>query len=656
MMAGSVGHNAPTKKAEEESPIPPNATLSELIGGTPSDGAKQAARESKADENKDVTPVPEQPPSQPATFSDAVPYITTPLEAQTAPNGTMAGDPKAELAAVPEGIPLANGQATGMQLARPKLQRSESKMVSAVKNWKKGTERAKILKRLAAGATVADDYGVYFDDKNLSKHHNFDETDQCQWTRPQYETLNDGMCQSLSICIMITGTRGDVQPFVAIGQKLKEYGHRVRLATHSNFRDFVVKDGGLEFYPLGGDPKILAAYMVKNKGIMPANPTDIPVQRAQLKAIIKSTYAACIKPDPEGGKPFTADAIIANPVAYGHIHVAEKMKIPLHLFFTMPWSPTTAFPHPLTRPSTFSLESNYMTYTIIDYLMWLGTKGIINAFRRKQLGLKPVGLMDPGSSLIHQNKVPFGYIWSPSLVPKPKDWGPHIDVVGFCFLDLAKNYKPEQELVDFLKAGPPPVYIGFGSLAVPHPEKTVQIFLDALKKTNSRGLISKGWGELGEGLDIPDTCMLLGNVPHDWLFTQCQAVIHHGGAGTTAAGLKAECPTTVIPFFGDQPFWGERCHAQGVGPKPIPIGRVSVDNIVEAIDFMKNPEVKENARKMAAKMQQENGVEGAVKAFHKHLPKNLRSTEIEWGLSKSRKTQSGLLSACACTSTPKTVD
>lgn len=168
MMEGSAGHN------KDDSPIPPNATLSELIGGTPSEfsadeggggpgaavagvaasgyqteklpeslisSAKNAARESKAHENEGVRPVPENPPSQPATFSDAVPYITTPLDAQTAPNGTLAADPKAELAVVPEGAPIANGQAAGMQLGRPKLQRSESKMVSAVKKWQKATER-----------------------------------------------------------------------------------------------------------------------------------------------------------------------------------------------------------------------------------------------------------------------------------------------------------------------------------------------------------------------------------------------------------------------------------------------------------------------------------------------------------------------------------
>ncbi|KAG0454385.1 hypothetical protein HPP92_025689, partial [Vanilla planifolia] len=152
----------------------------------------------------------------------------------------------------------------------------------------------------------------------------------------------------LQIVILIVGTRGDVQPFVAIGKRLQDYGHRVRLATHANFKDFVLT-AGLEFYPLGGDPKVLAEYMVKNKGFLPSSPSEIPIQRKQIKEIIFSLLPACKDPDLDTGIPFKVDAIIANPPAYGHTHVAEALKVPIHIFFTMPWTPTSEFPHPLSR-------------------------------------------------------------------------------------------------------------------------------------------------------------------------------------------------------------------------------------------------------------------------------------------------------------------
>ncbi|XP_028085926.1 sterol 3-beta-glucosyltransferase UGT80A2 isoform X3 [Camellia sinensis] len=396
----------------------------------------------------------------------------------------------------------------------------------------------------------------------------------------------------------------------------KDYGHRVRLATHSNFKDFVLT-AGLEFYPLGGDPKILAGYMVKNKGFLPSGPSEIPVQRNQIKDIIYSLLPACKEPDMDSGIPFKADAIIANPPVYGHTHVAEALKVPLHVFFTMPWTPTSEFPHPLSRVKQ---SAGYrLSYQIVDSLIWLGIRDMVNDLRKKKLKLRPVTYLSGSQG--SESNVPYGYIWSPHLVPKPKDWGHKVDVVGFCFLDLASNYEPPQELVDWLKAGQKPIYIGFGSLPVQQPEKMTQIIVEALETTGQRGIINKGWGGLGNLAEPKDFVYLLDNCPHDWLFLQCAAVVHHGGAGTTAAGLKAACPTTIVPFFGDQPFWGDRVHARGVGPAPIPVDEFSLTKLVDAISFMLDPKVKERAVELAKAMENEDGVAGAVKAFFKHLPR-----------------------------------
>ncbi|KAK7295158.1 hypothetical protein RJT34_18063 [Clitoria ternatea] len=432
----------------------------------------------------------------------------------------------------------------------------------------------------------------------------------------------------LQIVMLIVGTRGDVQPFVAIGKRLQVDGHRVRLATHKNFEDFVL-NAGLEFYPLGGDPKVLAGYMVKNKGFLPSGPSEIHLQRHQIKDIIDSLLPACNSryPDSESSAPFKADAIIANPPAYGHTHVAEHLNVPLHIFFTMPWTPTSEFPHPLSRvkqPIGYRLS-----YQIVDALIWLGIRDIINEFRKKKLKLRPITYLS--GSYTNPLDVPYGYIWSPHLVPKPKDWGPNIDVVGFCFLDLASNYQPPQSLVDWLEEGEKPIYIGFGSLPLQNPDKMTQIIVQALEQTGQRGIINKGWGGLGNLAEQmakqKRSVYLLDNCPHDWLFPRCTAVVHHGGAGTTAAGLRAKCPTTVVPFFGDQPFWGERVHARGVGPAPIPVDEFTLERLVDAINFMLKPEVKKGAVELANAMKNEDGVLGAVTAFYKHVSKQNSNTE-----------------------------
>ncbi|XP_019264597.1 PREDICTED: sterol 3-beta-glucosyltransferase UGT80B1 isoform X2 [Nicotiana attenuata] len=419
----------------------------------------------------------------------------------------------------------------------------------------------------------------------------------------------------LKIAVLVVGTRGDVQPFLAMAKRLQAFGHRVRLATHSNFRDFV-KSAGVEFYPLGGDPRILAGYMARNKGLIPSAPGEISVQRKQIKAIIESLLPACTEPDTETGEPFRAQAIIANPPAYGHAHVAEALGVPLHIFFTMPWTPTYEFPHPLARVP--QAAGYWLSYIVVDLLIWWGIRSYINEFRKKKLNLPPIAYFSTYHGSI--SHFPTGYIWSPHVVPKPKDWGPLVDVVGYCFLNLGSNYQPPEEFIKWIQNGSKPVYIGFGSMPLEDSPKTTDIILEALKNTGQRGIIDRGWGDLGTFQEIPENVFLLTECPHDWLFPQCSAVVHHGGAGTTATGLRAGCPTTIVPFFGDQFFWGERIYQKGLGPAPIPISQLSVEGLSDAITFMLQPDVKSRAMELAVLLENEDGVAGAVDAFHRHLP------------------------------------
>ncbi|KAL0382600.1 UNVERIFIED_CONTAM: Sterol 3-beta-glucosyltransferase UGT80A2 [Sesamum calycinum] len=277
----------------------------------------------------------------------------------------------------------------------------------------------KKLKWLKRFATIQDDGTVKFDVPVDIRHQSLDfgtgvvyDGDIDKETAEPEDAL---LLPPLQIVMLIVGTRGDVQPFVAIGKRLQADGHRVRLATHANFKEFVLS-AGLEFFPLGGDPKVLAAYMVKNKGFLPSGPSEIHIQRNQIKEIIFSLLPACVDPDPDTKVPFKADAIIANPPAYGHTHVAEALRVPLHIVFTMPWTPTSEFPHPLSRvkqPVGYRLS-----YQIVDALIWLGIRDMINEFRKKKLRLRPVTYLS--GSYSSPPHVPYAYIWSPHLVPKPK--------------------------------------------------------------------------------------------------------------------------------------------------------------------------------------------------------------------------------------------
>lgn len=199
---------------------------------------------------------------------------------------------------------------------------------------------------------------------------------------PKYDDLRpERFPTQLNIVIQVVGSRGDVQPFVALGTQLLRYGHRVRLATHDVFRDFVRKSSPLEFFPIGGDPADLMAYMMKNPGLMPSMKSfragDIQRKRRMVGAMLDGCWRSCIDPDPDTGVPFVADAIIANPPSFAHIHCAEELAIPLHLMFTMPWSPTRAYSHPLVdveikSPNVNTEVANYLSYGIVEWMTWQG--------------------------------------------------------------------------------------------------------------------------------------------------------------------------------------------------------------------------------------------------------------------------------------------
>lgn len=239
----------------------------------------------------------------------------------------------------------------------------------------------------------------------------------------------------MNIVIHVVGSRGDVQPFISLGKVLREkYGHRIRLATHPTFKTFV-EESGLEFFSIGGDPAELMAFMVKNPGLMPGLDSlksgDVGQRRRGMYQIVKGCWRSCIETgdgmdydDPNYSaaakhlpdsltRPFVADAIIANPPSFAHVHCAERLGIPLHLMFTMPWSPTQSFPHPLTTVHSSNAEpnmTNLVSYALVEMMTWQGLGDVMNRFRTRTLGLEPVSLMwAPG--MTSRLRIPFTYCW-----------------------------------------------------------------------------------------------------------------------------------------------------------------------------------------------------------------------------------------------------
>ncbi|KAB8271619.1 hypothetical protein BDV30DRAFT_213293 [Aspergillus minisclerotigenes] len=425
----------------------------------------------------------------------------------------------------------------------------------------------------------------------------------------------------LNIVIHVVGSRGDVQPFVALGNELQNHGHRVRLATHDVFDSFVRKSG-LEFYPIGGDPAELMAFMVKNPGLIPSMKSlkagEISRKRVMVREMLEGCWKSCIEDDPRTGAPFVADAIIANPPSFAHVHCAQALGVPLHLMFTMPWSSTSEYPHPLANlkySGNNASFANAVSYGVVEWMTWQGLGDVINDWR-ETIDLERVPLTE-GPSLVQTLKVPFTYCWSPALVPKPKDWPSYIDVCGFFFRELP-IYTPSSELDAFLRDGPPPVYIGFGSIVIDDPPRLTSILEEAVRAVGVRAIISRGWSKLG-GSSSKDI-LYIGDCPHEWLFQNVSAVVHHGGAGTTACGLRFGKPTAIVPFFGDQPFWGKMIAASGAGPEPIPQKSLTAENLAEAIQYCLTPQAKEAAKDISNKMQYEAGVKAAVESFHRNLP------------------------------------
>jgi sterol 3beta-glucosyltransferase len=411
----------------------------------------------------------------------------------------------------------------------------------------------------------------------------------------------------MQIAIFGLGSRGDVQPYAALGKGLKEAGHTVRLVTNENYKEIATANE-LEFYPVSGNVQDVVESPEMRSLLEKGNFLAINAYTAKMIQRVaidwaKEGLAAC-----QG-----MDLLIAG---VGGQHVAralsEKLQIPLLQAYVFPFTPTSAFPGVLFPQSISKLGGavNRLSHHLMQQIMWQGFRKA-DRLAREQVFDLPAAPFFGSDNLPQVQQSPTIYGFSPSVIPKPADWR-NTEVTGYWFLDAAPDWTPPAELIAFLQAGPPPVYIGFGSMGSRKPEETADLVLRAISRTGQRAILLSGWGGLSKA-DLPETVFMVESVPHSWLFSQVAAVVHHGGAGTTAAGLRAGVPSIIIPFFGDQPFWGQRVATLGVGPDPIPRKQLTVERLAQAIQTaVTDRAMIRRAADLGAKIQAEDGIANAV--------------------------------------------
>ena len=418
----------------------------------------------------------------------------------------------------------------------------------------------------------------------------------------------------MKVTIIAPGSRGDVQPYVALGKGLRKAGHTVGVLASQDFEE-LVREHGLDFFDMGGGSmqdiaKNMQSLLERGNFLKILKNMGATAKSLAGQAAV-SGLAAC-----EG-----SDLILAGLGGlFSGLALSEKLGIPFIQAHYYPFTPTREFPNALAPlpPGRLPAWVNRLSHIMVQQMMWQNYRAADNLARRQVLNMAPAPFLGPFASL-QQQKQPILYGYSPQVIPPPGDWGEFIHVTGYWFLDPPSGWEAPIDLVHFLQSGPPPVYIGFGSMVNSQPGETTTLVLDALAQAGQRGVLSAGWGGLRKQA-LPDTVYQIGSIPFNWLFPQMAAVVHHGGVGTTSMGLLAGVPSVVIPFMGDQPFWGQRVHELGVGPEPIPLRRLTADRLAEAIHrAVTDTAMREKAARLGERIRAEDGIGRAVKVIEKSM-------------------------------------
>ncbi len=421
----------------------------------------------------------------------------------------------------------------------------------------------------------------------------------------------------MKITILTIGSRGDVQPYIALGCGLQQAGHAVRIGTHAVFRDFITAHG-LDFAPVEGNPRAMLE-TPEGRGWLDSggNPFQfvsnfVKLTAPRLQQALEDSWRAA-----QG-----SDLIIYALFGNAGFHIAEKLGIPGIMAMLQPITPTAAF-QAMGAPDSMAVFerwgfANRISHKTTEQVLWLPFRQAVNRWRVQALGLKPLSLAGPFPQLYAPDAPPVLYGYSPAVIPRPADWPPNVHVTGYWFLDEPDGWRPPDALAAFLAREPRPIYVGFGSMVDADPEGLLALVLEALARSGQRAVLLGGWSDLDAAV-LPETVLAVKDVPHSWLFARVAAVVHHGGSGTTAAGLRAGVPGILVPYFGDQPFWGKQVERLGVGHS-IPRKALTADGLAAAVaEAVHNRSLRERATRLGASIQAEDGVATAVAIVNRFL-------------------------------------
>ncbi len=411
----------------------------------------------------------------------------------------------------------------------------------------------------------------------------------------------------MNITILTSGSQGDTQPYIALGLALKKSGHNVRLAAFENYEGFV-RRFGLDYFKVRGDVTKVAGGRSGKNAAKVDNPLKLLLSFNELKDhlfdVQEDFFRAC-----DG-----ADIVVYHPGAAIGYFAAERFNIPSVLAVPFPMASTSEYPSLIFYDMPrFGGIYNRLTHKLIEQIFWFASTSPLKAFWKKEFGALPKGFSNPFSKQVTKRN-PTIMSCSDFVFHIPKDRLPNVHTTGYWFLDEVGDWSPSKELQDFLESGEKPVYIGFGSMSsFGSAEQTTNLVVEALQRSGQRGVLASGWNGMSRAVKIPDTVFILDHAPHTWLFPRMAAVVHHGGAGTTAEGLRAGVPSIIIPHANDQFAWGRRVYELGVGPKPIRRKNLTAENLAEAIRLALTDDIKQKASMLGSKLQAEKGADAAAK-------------------------------------------
>ncbi|QPC83176.1 glycosyltransferase family 1 protein [Phototrophicus methaneseepsis] len=410
----------------------------------------------------------------------------------------------------------------------------------------------------------------------------------------------------MRIAMVAIGSRGDVQPLLALGSGLQAAGHEVAIAAGKNFQA-LVEDAGLGYHALQTD---IEALMNSQTGQDWVEEGTNSLKEAQHMRRVVDEMGEVLGQDILNATR-EADCVIGGLTSAGHTQaVCEKFNKQHLIALFSPLNPTSRYAATMVPsvPKVNTFLNRFSGYGAQYFMHWV-TKNAVNAFRSK-LGL---GSFHYGNyARLYNRQTTVLYAISPLVMPRPAEWGSRIHVTGYWFYDAATDWQPSPALSAFLAAGETPVYIGFGSMPSKDPQGTAHMMIDALQMTGQRGIIQSGWAGL-QADDLPDDIFLLDSAPHDWLFPRMKAVIHHGGAGTTSSALRAGVPSNIIAHMADQPYWGQRVHDLGVSGPFVYRHKLTTARLAKVIqNITQDMAMKDRAQLLGQKIRHEHGVANAV--------------------------------------------